>query len=138
MNKTRKHKRDKKRHKRKNKTVKRNHYREILLPTRTPLQVRKVSNKIAHQIVSGSYSPTINKQLVTLKSIERSDLMNCNTEEAFRLKEPLQIGIKNNCYYYYTPEAKQFLLHNLAANKHIDSKKIIPPIQSKVNNKMDL
>ena len=65
MKHSRKHK-HKRRHKRHNKTVKRHRHREILLPTTTPLQVRKVSNKIAHQFVPGSYSPTINQQLVTL------------------------------------------------------------------------
>jgi hypothetical protein len=128
----RRHKRDKKRH---NKTVKKHHHREILLPTTTPLQVRKVSNKIARQLVPGSYSPTINKQLVTLQSIDRKDLLDCNIEYAFKLKEPLQIGIPgtSKCYYYYSSEAKKFLLRNLAADKHIDPKKIIPPIQSHSN-----
>jgi hypothetical protein len=127
------HKRDKKKH---NKTIKhRHHHREIIVPTTTPLQVRKLSNKIARKLVPGSYSPTINKELVTLKSIPRKDLLNCNTEAAFKLKEPLQIGIPGTtkCYYYYTPEAKKFLLRNLSADKHIDPHKIIPPIQSHSN-----
>jgi hypothetical protein len=127
------HKRDKKKH---NKTIKhRHHHREIIVPTTTPLQVRKLSNKIARKLVPGSYSPTINKELVTLKSIPRKDLLNCNTEAAFKLKEPLQIGIPGTtkCYYYYTPEAKKFLLRNLSADKHINPHKIIPPIQSHSN-----
>ena len=41
--------------------------------------------------------------------------------------------VNGKCYYYYSPEAKRFLLHNLAANKHIDPKKVIPPIQSHSN-----
>lgn len=50
------------------------------------------------------------------------------------MNEPLQIGIpKTNKCYYYTPEAKNFLLHTLSANKHIDLNKIIPPIQSQSN-----
>jgi hypothetical protein len=136
MNKSRKHRhgyrRDKKRH---NKTIKRHHHREIILPTTTPLQIRKVSNKIAHKLIPNSYSPTINKELVTMKSIPRKELLDCNTEEAFKLKEPLQIGVPgtNKCYYYYTPEARKFLLRNLSADKHIDPKKIIPPIQSHSN-----
>lgn len=109
MNKTRKHyKKDKKR-----KTI----------------RIHKINNRLK----KGSYSPTINERLVTLKSIERTDLMDCNIKQAFKLKEPLQIGIKGKCYYYYTAEAKQILLYNLAANKHIDTTKIIPPIQSKSN-----
>jgi len=88
--------------------------------------------------VKGSYSPTINKQLVTLKSIPRQDLSDCNIEEAFKLKEPLKIGIPGNfygktCFTYNTPEAKKYLLRNLSADKHIDPTKIIPPIQSQSN-----
>jgi hypothetical protein len=108
-------------------------HNELVIPSSTPIQIRKISSKINNQIRKGSYSPTINKELVTLKSIERTDLINCNTDKAFRLKEPLQIGINGKCYYYYTQEAKKFLLHNLAANKHIDPKKVIPPIQSHSN-----
>jgi hypothetical protein len=92
----------------------------------------------AYGFMSSSYSPTINKELVTLKSIPRKDLLECNMEEAFNLKEPLKIGIPGylygqGCYYYYTPEAKKFLLKNLSADKHIDTKKIIPPIQYQSN-----
>jgi hypothetical protein len=144
MSKTRKHK-IRRRHRKK--TIRHHHKNEIVIPSSTPVQVRKISNKINAALIKdsldlikddldltkGSYSPTINKQLVTLKSIERTDLMNCNTETAFKLKEPLQIGINGKCFYYYTKEAQKFLLHNLAANKHIDYKKIIPPIQSHSN-----
>jgi hypothetical protein len=59
-------------------------------------------------------------------------------EAAFKLKEPLQIGVPGavfgkKCYNYYTPEAQQFLLRNLAADKHINPKKIVPPIQLQSN-----
>jgi hypothetical protein len=146
MKKTRKHRSHRKH--RKNRTIRHSHTNELVIPSSTPLQVRKISNKINADLIKdsfaltkgrfaltskGSYSPTINKQLVTLQSIERSDLQNCNTEEAFQLKDPLQVGINGKCFYYYKPEAKRFLLHNLAANKHIDYKKIIPPIQSQSN-----
>jgi hypothetical protein len=130
MKKTKKHNKSKK-----NKTIKRIINKLLLIPTTTPNQIRKISNKINKSIKKGSYSPTINKQLITLKSIEREDLLNCNMENAFKMNEPLQIGIPKSkkCYYYYTPEAKKFLLNNLSANKHIDPNKIIPPIQSQSN-----
>ena len=128
MSKTRKHG-IRRKHRKHHRTMRKY---DLIIPNSTPLRIRKISNRIDNNL-KGSYSPTINKQLVTLKSIERSDLMNCNSEKAFRLKEPLQIGIKNKCYYYYTPEAKRFLLQNLRANKHIDPKKVIPPIQSHSN-----
>jgi len=133
MGKTRKHHRHKK-NKTKGIKHKRTLRRELIkVPISTPLYIRKISSKINNALKKGSYSPTINKQLVTLKSIDRQDLMDCNMEQAFKLQEPLQIGVKGKCYYYYTPEAKRFLLRNLSANKHIDPKKVVPPIQSHSN-----
>jgi len=119
-----------------NKTVKRK--REILVPSKTPKVIRNISNRIAGKLASNSYSPTINNELVSLKSIPRKELLDCNIEAAFHLKEPLQIGIPGKlydkrCFYYYMPEAKKFLLRNLAADKHIIPSKIIPPIQSQSN-----
>jgi hypothetical protein len=135
MNKTKKH------HKHKHKNVKKRTIRHrgnnnsIIVPNSTPLKIRKMSNKINVNLKRKSYSPTVNKELITLKSIERIDQIDCNTEAAFKLKEPLQIGIPKTgkCYYYYTEQANKYLLRNLAANKHVDPKKIIPPIQSHSN-----
>jgi hypothetical protein len=118
-------------HKKHHKKTFRHKYKNtIKIPSITPI---KISNKINNALRKGSYSPTINKQLITLKSIDREDLMDCNIEAAYQLKEPLQIGVKEKCYYYYLPEAKRFLLRNLAANKHIDPNKVVPPIQSHSN-----
>ena len=129
--KTRKHHRHKhRRHKKHKRTIRRE---LIKVPNSTPVKIRKISSKINNVLKKGSYSPTINKQLVSLKSIDREDLTDCNMEQAFKLKEPLQIGVNGKCYYYYTSEAKRFLLRNLAANKHIDSNKVVPPIQSHSN-----
>jgi hypothetical protein len=121
-------------HKKHHKKTFRHKYKNtIKIPSITPIKIRKISNKINNALRKGSYSPTINKQLITLKSIDRKDLMDCNIEAAYQLKEPLQIGVKGKCYYYYLPEAKRFLLRNLAANKHIDPNKVVPPIQSHSN-----
>lgn len=80
---------------------------------------------------SSSYSPTINQDLITLKSVSRNELLDCNIEDAFNLKEPLQIGIPETtkCYLYSSSEAIRFLLKNLSANKHINPNEIITPIQ---------
>jgi len=128
-------KRTRKYNKNNKKTIKKRGNNLLIIPSSTPIQISKVSNKINKSIKKGSYSPTINKQLVSLKSIEREELLDCNIEEAFKMNEPLQIGIPKTkkCYYYYTFEAKKFLLHNLSANKHINPNKIIPPIQSQSN-----
>lgn len=132
MKRTIKHNKNNKNNK---KTIKKRRNNLLIIPSSTPIKISKVSNKIKKSIKKGSYSPTINRQLVSLKSIEREELLDCNIENAFKMNEPLQIGIPktNKCYYYYTLEAKKFLLHNLSANKHIHPNKIIPPIQSHSN-----
>ena len=110
----------------------------IFVPSTTPLEIIKISNNIAGNIEtnsSSSYSPTINEDLVPLLTIPRNDLINCNIENAFKLQTPLKIGIpfKNNCFLYSSKEAKNFLLNNLSANKHINPYEIITPIQSQSN-----
>jgi hypothetical protein len=87
-----------------------------------------------------SYAPTINEELVSLKSITRENIRGCNNERAFELLEPIQIEIKdkdaffgNKCVPYYDENAKDFLLRNLSANKHIDVSKIITPKQYRSN-----
>lgn len=91
----------------------------------------KSSKSKSNKNTSSSYSPTINQDLITLKSVSRNELLDCNIEDAFNLKEPLQIGIQgtHKCYYYSSSEAIQFLLKNLSANKHINPNEIITPIQ---------
>jgi hypothetical protein len=122
-----------KKNKKNKKTIRRYFKNLFIIPNSTPQKIRNISNKINREIKKGSYSPTINKELVTLKSINREELLNCNTDKAFKLEEQLQIGIKNKCYFYYTNEAKKFLLKNLSADKHIEPNKIIPPIQIQSN-----
>jgi hypothetical protein len=132
--KTKKHNKKKKPVK---KTIKRRNYK---IPSTTSLEIRNISKKIFNKLENHrkskhkSYIPTINHKLVPLMSIPRKHMSDCNIVSAFELKEPLQIGISGKrCVKYNTPEAKQFLLHNLSANKHIDIKKIVPPIQLQSN-----
>ena len=126
------------------------------LPNRTPKQINELSQIIynnAPKILPplddsmdildqtkgpGSYSPTVNKDLVILQSMERESVHNCNNENAFDLKEPLKIGISGKlygktCVPYYDPVAVKFLLKNLSANKHVKVNKIVPPIQNVSN-----
>jgi hypothetical protein len=111
--------------------------RGLFLKTTTPDEINEISQQINTDLNSinssiESYSPSINEQLVTLKSISRQPLIDCNTNKAFSLKnnQPLEINIDNKCYPYFSDRAKKFLLKNLAANKHINPKNIITPIQS--------
>lgn len=135
-----------KHYKEKNKTIKNYNYTdkdkdEIILPNLTPLDDIILSKQIArgtkYSSKLSSYSPTINNILVSLKTTQRDEISDCNNKAAFQLKEPLKIGIPNkssqDCYDYNSLQAKKYLLKNLRANKHIDTSKIIPPIQSQGN-----
>jgi hypothetical protein len=132
-----------KKHSKHVKTRKLKFIKNIILPNLTPEDINEVSEVIFQEAlidnsVEPSYSPTVNKELVTLKSISREKVIDCNNEKAFELKEPLQIGITEklfgkNCVPYYEPKAIKFLLKNLSANKHIKIDKIVPPIQSQSN-----
>jgi len=138
-----------------NKTLKnKNKFR--MIPNRTPKYINEISQIIfenspkkmpqPYDSVSileqkknlSSYSPTVNKELIMLQSVEREKVHNCNNEKAFDLKEPLQIGLSGKifgktCIPYYDPKAIEYLLKNLSANKHIDINKIVPPVQSQSN-----
>jgi len=130
---------------------------QTILKSKTPKDVERVSlmiadtfkdtyyhaargaeNPIQHGTIKSSYMPTINQQLVSLQSIPREKLEDCNNERAFKLQEPLKIAIPgkyfgNYCYKYSRTEAKRFLLHNLSANKHVDPAIIVPPVQIQSN-----
>lgn len=115
------------------------HHQEIYLPSTTPPNVHKIANQISNRIRNtGSYTPTINRELTTLASIPREDIYGCNLEAAYQLREPLKIEIPGKygeemCQEYYLPDAEEFLMKNLKANKHVDPKKIVPPVQSHGN-----
>ena len=120
--------------------------KDIVLHNNTPTNITKISKEIDELFTKekgmgvsiNSYSPTINQELVTLKSIPRNPIYDCNNKKAFDLSEPLKIGIPGyiygkNCFLYNTPQAKKFLLRNLEANKHVNPTIIVPPIQSMAN-----
>jgi hypothetical protein len=112
----------------------------IFLKSTTPPEISILSDQIDSELNSNSnsdtnsmidsYSPSINEKLITLNSLEREPLVKCNTTNAFLNKEPLEISINSKCYPYHSKKAKDFLLKNLAANKHINPEKIVTPIQS--------
>ena len=134
----------------------RRHRHNKMLPNRNPRYINEISQSIFLNAPANlpplansvsiieqktgptSYSPSINKELVMLQSIEREKVHDCNNEKAFDLKEPLQIGIPGQiygktCVPYYNDNAIKFLLKNLSANKHVKPDKIVPPIQSQSN-----
>jgi hypothetical protein len=104
-----------------------------LIPSTTPINIQILGKGLEPNKIS-SYSPTINEKLITIKSIPRSKLPDCNNEAAFEMREPLKIGTGDqffgkSCFEYFTPEAKKILLKNLSANKHISVENVVPPVQ---------
>jgi hypothetical protein len=131
-----------------NKTVKSNNKAGIIrqrniisIPNKTPVDILNVKFSKNNESTwfdsplsrFKSYAPSVNKRLVTLQSIRRNKLGECNNKNAFLLKEPLQIKTNKKCFPYHAQEAQQFLLNNLRANKHLDVNKIITPVQSQSN-----
>jgi hypothetical protein len=139
------------------KKISKKHNKVHMLKNKTPRNIRIISEDIAESLDNAesldkrsvvgvaqgnkaleSYRPTINEMLVSLKSDTREKFTDCNNKKAFKLLEPLQISVSDNmfgteCVPYYGPAAKQQLLKNLSANKHVKTNKIIPPKQIKSN-----
>ena len=101
----------------------------LLLSHRTPPKINKISEEIESEM--SSYTPSINRELISLKTIPRNKVFNCNNKSAFLLKAPLKVG--PDCHPYTDPRAKKYLLKSLRANKHVDPNRIVPPIQELSN-----
>jgi hypothetical protein len=84
-----------------------------------------------------SYRPTINKQLVTLKTGKKKTIKikKCMSGNPFLLKDNtvLEFDINGTCYKFYEQPAIDFLLYNLSTNKHVDVNKLITPKQYDAN-----
>ena len=112
-----------------------------ILKNTTPKNIYDLSVNIQYDIEQkkkidvSSYEPSINAKLVSLKSAKREPIIDCNSANAYQLKEQLKIGIKSgvtnkiNCVPFNDKDAIKYQLKMLAANKHIDIDKIISPIQ---------
>jgi hypothetical protein len=136
-----------KKYRKNKKNKKHRHYKTQKRPYKNNSNARGIKGIILNPIKNGdnykkynnynnkkSYSPTINDQLISLKSTTRDMIEDCNNNRAFRLEEPLKIAIPgefygSTCYKYNSSEARRFLLHNLSANKHIIPSIVVPPKQ---------
>jgi len=83
--------------------------------------------------MSRSYRPTINRDLVSLKSIERENVLACNLKEFKKPMVPLKIQIDGECISVFEDRAKQYLLQQLSSNKHLNINKVITPRQKLSN-----
>jgi hypothetical protein len=72
-----------------------------------------------------SFSPAINRQLVSLKSIAPENILGC--------EDLLQVKIGKKCVGSTSKQAQQKLLHNLRSSKHLDCSRFIAPKQYSSN-----
>ena len=72
-----------------------------------------------------SFSPSINKNLVSLKSINPSNIFECN--------DIVKTNIGNKCLDFSSRQVKKKMLNNLKASKHLNCSKFIAPKQYKSN-----
>lgn len=72
-----------------------------------------------------SFSPAINRQLVSLKSIAPENISGC--------ENLMQVKIGKKCVSATSKQAQQKLLHNLRSSKHLDCSRFIAPKQFSSN-----
>ena len=88
-----------------------------------------------------SYTPTINEQLVSFKSVSNVSSTK-KTRHGTRKREKivqctltpiLKINIRGTCYPYSSAVIKKYLLKRLSRNKHVNPELIITPKQAAAN-----
>ena len=97
--------------------------RSLLFQSRKRKHTRSQSRT---RSLTKSYRPSINKQLITLRTRETNSFDYCELN-------PLKIKIKNKCFPYSHITAQQYLLKQLSGNKHLQMDKIITPKQYSSN-----
>ena len=107
----------------------------------------KIVNDIKTELIQNkSFSPEVNKRLITMRPGELSDITGCGAEEFLKrdpyvsTKNPetkVKIGTDVNglpiCASWKTKQAQKVLLDNLRAEDKIDCNKIIAPMQALSN-----
>tara|TARA_Y100000591_G_scaffold333118_1_gene373903 strand:- start:333 stop:1466 length:1134 start_codon:yes stop_codon:yes gene_type:complete len=85
----------------------------------------ELNNKRSLSRSKRSFSPSINKNLVSLKSIKPSNIFECN--------DIVKTNIGNKCLDFSSRLVKKKMLNNLKASKHLNCSKFIAPKQYKSN-----
>ena len=74
----------------------------------------------------GSFSPKINRELVSLKTVKAADVFKCRGDL-------LSTNIGSKCLPYTSKQVQSKLLKNLKASKHLDCSRFIAPKQYNSN-----
>lgn len=108
--------------------------KEEIIPNTTPLINKSIRKSIAHTVPKRfdltNYSPSINRQLKTLKTLSPIGVQGCTIGSEVMVK--LKNG-KTKCYGWDTKTAKKIMLNNLISKKPIDCSNITAPKQFQAN-----
>lgn len=121
-----------------NKTQSQKNSKKIFKKNITQKNSKKNKTEKHHNISvkSSSYRPSINKHLVSLKSLDREEEINlCNLKD-YQLNiytKPLLINIDGKCISVFKDKAKKYLLKQLQSSKHLNMSKVYAPLQDKSN-----
>lgn len=120
------------------------HYRNKAVKNLTLRNISILDTVLRHtirkdMIKNKSFTPSVNKRLVSIKSIDDHPLFSCDTNSPLEKtvsSSSLKVQIKHNgnliCTDVFSPLAKKAFLRSLKSNK-ISCKHIIPPIQYHAN-----
>lgn len=103
--------------------------------------MKRYSNAVAsllqNKIESGkSYTPSINKQLISIRTQKYNDIFGCGAETHLgktRSFNKLMIKARNKCVSASSQEGRDILLNNFKSEKTIRCSHIIAPMQSHTN-----
>ena len=87
---------------------------------------KKYSSRSLSKSLTKSYRPSVNKELITLRTRQMNEFQYCTLN-------PLKIKVGNQCISYMDVKAQNYLLNQLSGNKHLQMNKIITPKQYSSN-----
>lgn len=107
-------------------TSKKKEVKEEVIEDNTPSINRQMKDRVS---LFGQYSPSINKQLMSLQSLSPLEVQGCKDID---IKVRLKNG-KDKCYKWNSKKAINVMLSNLRSKKPIDCSNITAPKQLKSN-----
>ena len=114
-------------------------------PTKKPATFMELLANVRQDLIrSKSFSPSVNKRLVSLRDVKNSNIFGCRLEDVLHgktgptpknLKIKIGVSARGNpiCVSYKTDEAKKLMLNNLAASKSFACGKVVAPLQLQTN-----
>ena len=114
-------------------------------PVKKSAQFKEIVPRLTEDLIKNrSFSPSVNKRLVSLRNVKNTNIFGCGLEDVLHGKvdavpKNLKIKIKTSasgkpvCGSYKSAAAKKLMLTNLSASKSFDCSKVVSPLQVQTN-----